>query len=123
METWDLWAPAGGATGLPFARCRIEPADAVLVHAVPAAIAVEVRDDDGRRLAFSPRLQRDGDYFPMTRLLREGNTIRREDGWPGAADIGRVVLLPGGEAGILSSWWNAPDGSEWRWDVQFYNRR
>jgi hypothetical protein len=33
-----------------------------------------------------------------------------------------VVLLPGGEAGILKSWWNADDRKEWRWDVEFYNQ-
>lgn len=59
----------------------------------------------------------------MTRLVREGTRIRREDGWPGDGDVGRVVLLPGGEAGRLLSWWNADDGSEWRWQVEFYNRR
>ena len=37
-------------------------------------------------------------------------------------DIGRVVILPGGEAGILKSWWNADDRREWRWQVEFYNQ-
>jgi hypothetical protein len=30
-------------------------------------------------------------------------------------------MLPGGEVGILKSWWNAPDHKEWRWQVEFYN--
>jgi hypothetical protein len=123
MEIWDLWSPDGGATGLPFARCRIEATSAVLVHAVPATIRVEVRDREGDRVAFGDRLKRVGSYFPMTRLVRAGATIRRQDGWPEEEDIGRVVLLPGGEAGVLKAWWNAPDGSEWRWQVEFYNRR
>ena len=123
METWDIWFPDAAAAGLPFARCRIDPADVILVHAAPASIRVDVRDDDGRRLAFGDRLKREGPYFPMTRLTRDAGIVRREDGWPHAADIGRVVVLPGGEAGIITSWWNAEDGSEWRWDVQFYNRR
>jgi hypothetical protein len=33
------------------------------------------------------------------------------------------VVLPGGEVGILLAWWNAEDGSEWRWQVEFYNQR
>ena len=33
------------------------------------------------------------------------------------------VLLPGGEVGILLSWWNAAGESEWRWQVEFYNQR
>jgi hypothetical protein len=31
------------------------------------------------------------------------------------------VILPGGEAGILKSWWHADDHSEWRWQIEFYN--
>ena len=32
-------------------------------------------------------------------------------------------VLPGGEVGALVSWWNAEDGGEWRWQVEFYNQR
>jgi hypothetical protein len=66
-------------------------------------------------------LRREGPYLPMARLQREGMAIRREDRWPNADDIDSVVILPGGEAGLLKSWWNAADGSEWRWQVEFYN--
>ena len=34
---------------------------------------------------------------------------------------GALVILPGGEVGTLVAWWNAADGSEWRWRVEFYN--
>ena len=27
METWDLWYPGAAATGLPFARGRLDPTD------------------------------------------------------------------------------------------------
>ncbi len=40
-----------------------------------------------------------------------------------ADDLGSLVILPGGEVGTLVEWWNAPDGSEWRWRLEFYNRR
>jgi hypothetical protein len=123
METWDLWFPGGAATGLPFARARIDRTDVVLAHAVPRALQVDVRDANGQRRAFAERLERDGAYVPMTRLRIEGPNIHREDIWPAAEDIGRVVILPGGEAGLLKSWWNADDGSEWRWQIEFYNRR
>ena len=123
METWELWFPNAAATGLPFARGRVEPQDRVWTHAAPDALRVEVRDDAGRRLAFADQLRRAGDYFPMTLLTRNGDTIVREDRWPADDDLGTVVLLPGGEAGVLTSWWNASDGSEWRWHVEFYNRR
>jgi hypothetical protein len=123
METWELWYPNAAATGLLFARARIDPTDTVLVHAAPDALRVEVTDDGGRRLAFGDQLRRQGPYIPMTRLRRSGGSLLREDAWPADDDLGCVVLLPGGEAGLLRSWWNAADGSEWRWSVEFYNRR
>ena len=123
METWDLWYPDAAAQGLPFCRARIDAADVVLVHAAPEVLRVEVRDDDGNILASGDQLRRAGASYPMTRLRREGRAIVREDGWPGEADVRRVVLLPGGEAGVLQQWWHASDGSEWRWAVEFYNRR
>lgn len=123
MEIWDIWYPKGGAQGLHVARARIEPQVVVWLHAAPDMLRVEVRDDDGRRLAFGDRLERDGKYLPMTRLARIGDAITREDRWPVSEDPGSVVILPGGEAGVLKEWWNAADGSEWRWSVEFYNKR
>jgi hypothetical protein len=49
--------------------------------------------------------------------------VIREDRWPTDADLGAIVILPGGEAGVLTAWWNADDGSAWRWSVEFSNRR
>ena len=122
MHTWDLWYPNVAAQGLSFARGRLDPTDVLLVHAAPDALRVEVRDDAGARLAFGDQLTRTADR-PMTRLRRDGDRITREDLWPEDTDIGRPVILPGGEVGILQSWWNADDGSEWRWQVEFYNHR
>jgi hypothetical protein len=59
----------------------------------------------------------------MTRLWIEGDRVRREDRWPAAADLGGRVMLPGGEIGTLTAWWNAADGSAWRWSVEFFNQR
>ena len=122
METWELWFPGSGATGLPFARSRIDRTDIVLVHSAPRALQVEVRDHAGHRRAFAERLEREGPYVPITRLMLNGASILREERWPSQEDIGRVVLLPGGEAGVLKNWWNADDHSEWRWQLEFYNR-
>jgi hypothetical protein len=37
----------------------------------------------------------------MSLLTRNGRTIELEDRWPAQDDLGRLVILPGGEAGIL----------------------
>ena len=122
MQVWDLWYPNAAAQGLPFARGRLDATDTLLVHAAPDTLRVEVTDDAGVRLAFSDQLRRTADR-PIARLRLDGDRITREDLWPEERDIGRPVILPGGEVGILVSWWNAPDGSEWRWRVEFYNHR
>ena len=124
LETWDLWYPGPGASGLPFARARVNARDAaerLLVHAAPQKLQVTVRDQSGTVVASGEGLERH-QPGPMSYLVRHGATITLEDGWPSEQDIGRVVLLPGGEAGILRSWWNADDRREWRWQVEFYNQ-
>lgn len=123
METWELWYPGAAATGLPFARSRIDPAEVVWVHATPEIVAVTVRDADGNVIAESQELRRAGERFPMTRLAKQGRELAREDRWPTPSDLGAVVILPGGEAGTLERWWHAEDGSEWRWQVEFYNHQ
>jgi hypothetical protein len=123
MQTWDLWYPEAAATGLPFARGRLDPADVLWVHSAPEVLAVAVRDDQGQIVAQGENLRRTGPQLPMTRLWLEGARVRREDRWPRAADLGALVILPGGEVGTLRAWWHADDGSEWRWQIEFYNHR
>lgn len=120
-QTWDLWFPEAAATGLPFARGRLDATGTLWVHAAPATLAVTVRDGEERVVARGDNLTRQGERLPLTRLWREGATIQREDRWPAADDLGGLVILPGGEVGRLVAWWNANDGSEWRWQVEFYN--
>ncbi len=122
LELWDLWYPRAAATGLAFARGKLQTTNVLLVHAPPPMLTVEVRSNDGTRLAFSEDLPQTADR-PMARLIRRGEKIIREDNWPTSADIGQLVILPGGEVGRLVQWWNASDGSEWRWLVEFYNHR
>jgi len=123
METWDLWFPDAGATGMPIARGRIDPTGVLWAHAVPATLDVTVRDAEERVVASGTGLQRRGERLPLTRLVRRGDTIEREDRWPTQADLGTPVILPGGEVGTLVAWWNADDGSEWRWQIELYNHR
>ena len=122
IQVWDLWFPDAAAQGLAFARGRLDATNVLLVHAAPETLDVAVRDDNGRLLAEGKGLTRTAER-PMARLVVSGSRITREDLWPEEADIGRPVMLPGGEVGILRSWWNAADGSEWRWQVEFYNHR
>jgi hypothetical protein len=123
LESWDLWFPDAGATGIAFARSRVEDQAAgnrLLVHAAPPKLAVAVRDQDGKLIAEGNGLER-GQPGPMSYLIRQGEAILLEDGWPTPDDLGRLVILPGGEAGILKRWWHAEDHSEWRWQIEFYN--
>ena len=116
-EVWDIWFPEAGATGISFARSRVEAeaaGDRLLVHAAPPKFDVSVRDTEGRLIAHGTGLER-GEPGPMTALIRRGGEIALEDVWPDDDDLGRLVILPGGEAGILRAWWHAPDHSEWRW--------
>jgi hypothetical protein len=111
LEIWDLWMPSVGATGLSFARSRVDDQAAgnrLLVHAAPPELDVVVRDQDGNVIAQGTGLER-GQPGPMSYLVRQDGTILLEDGWPTQDDLGRLVILPGGEAGILKSWWHADD--------------
>ncbi|MHB8508448.1 MAG: DUF7712 family protein [Candidatus Dormibacteria bacterium] len=121
METWEVWFPAAAANGLLVARARVDPAQVMWLHAAPEVVAVVVREGEETILSRADELKRDGRYLPMTRLERMGESIIREDRWPAESDLGALVLLPGGEVGTLISWWNAEDGSEWRWQIELYN--
>jgi hypothetical protein len=59
----------------------------------------------------------------MSMLIRHDGAIELQDHWPDQDDLGRLVILPGGEAGILTAWWHAPDRSEWRWQLELSNCR
>ena len=123
-QTWDLWFPSAGANGLPFCRATIsgEVGDVVLVHAAPPQLDIVVRDAAGEVLASGSWLTRSG-TGPMTVLRRHGREIEMQDRWPDDDDLLRIVLLPGGEAGVLTAWWHAEDRSAWRWSVEFSNSR
>ena len=121
-EEWELWYPQAGATGLPFARGRVDSTDVMLVHAAPPMLSVTVRAADGRVLAAAQDLGATDDT-PILQLTRRESQIEREDIWPTDTDLGKPVLLAGGEVGILKQWWHAGDHSEWRWQIELYNHR
>ena len=119
-ESWEVWYPKAGATGLLLARGVMDTTDTILVHSAPEVVTVEVRDEEGRRLAFGKDLERTL-ASPMCRFQRYGGTIRREDLWPAQTDLESIVLMPGGEVGVLKAWWHSNDHQQWRWSVEFFN--
>jgi len=121
-EIWDLWYPQAAAQGLPFARGRLDATETLLVHAAPDVLRVDVVDDQGRLLARGAELRQTLDT-PIARLTRRGDAIEREDIWPGPAEIGRPVILPGGEVGMLTAWWNDEQRQSWRWSIELYNEK
>lgn len=121
LQYWAVWYPKAAATGLLLARALLAPTNVVLLHAAPEIITVEIADEYGKRLATGKDLERTQNS-PICRLTIHDSKVSREDVWPTTADIESTVILPGGEAGALKSWWNSHDKKEWRWEVEFYNR-
>jgi len=117
---WDIRNPDGASMGLEFARARLDGYATLLVHAAPSRIEVVVRDEVGAQLASAEDLEAESEA-PMSRLTVRDGAILRENVWPSAADVGLPVILPGGEVGILISWWNAEDHSSWRWQIELSN--
>ena len=118
---WEMRNPDGGAFGLEFARGTSAPTDAILVHAAPSRLNVEVRSWEGEVVAKGRNLAHD-EVAPMSKLTISDGKVARENLWPAPEDVGRPVILPGGEVGILTAWWNDEVGQEWRWTVEFSNR-
>jgi hypothetical protein len=118
---WEIRNPDGAAMGLEVARGRSGEHDLMLAHAMPERIDITVTDADGTVLASAYDLRHDA-VTPITKLTLEGSTVHRENVWPSPADLGLPVILPGGEIGLLTAWWNADDGSEWRWSIELHNR-
>lgn len=119
---WHLRNPDGGATGLEVANGTSAPTDRMLAHALPERVNVDVRVRGGDRIARGRDLRHDLST-PMSLLTISDGTVGRVNLWPTDEHVGLPVILPGGEVGILQSWWNAEDGSAWRWEVEFSNRR
>ena len=121
-HVWQMRSPEGGAKGLEFALAEMDATYAtVLVHAAPSVMRVVVTSGDDV-VARADDLRDDARSTPMSRLRMADGSLSRENIWPGEDDIGLPVILPGGEVGILLSWWNADDESEWTWRIELHNR-
>ena len=103
LEYWEIWYPRAAATGPLIARRQLRRTDALILHAAPDLVTVQISDNEGRRVAYGADLERTQDP-PMCRLRRQGSSVSREDIWPRSDDLETPVILPGGEVGILRSW-------------------
>ncbi|HEX2424260.1 MAG TPA: hypothetical protein VHM47_00080 [Actinomycetota bacterium] len=117
---WELRNPDGGSQGLEFAKARMGEHHVVLVHAAPSRLNVAVRSVNEVLLAIGTDLHAPGET-PMSRLTLDDLRVVRENVWPSEEDLDLPVILPGGEVGILRSWWNAGDHSAWRWTIELSN--
>ena len=120
FQLWELRNPDGGPTGLEWARAKIGIVDRVLLHAAPERLDVQIYDEAGGLVAQGRDIHADG-ATPISRLTLNEGRFERENIWPTEADLGTVVILPGGEAGILTAWWNADDERSWRWSIELSN--
>lgn len=120
VHIWEIRNPDGGSMGLEVARGRMEPHTDVLAHALPERVDIEVYDEDRTLIARGTELP--GELAsPIARLWIRGATVERENVWPDDSDLGKPVILPGGEVGILTAWWHAEDFSAWRWSIELSN--
>ncbi len=121
VHIWSLRYPFAAATGMEFARGLLDPTPALLAHAAPEALTVEVYENGSTLVASGRDLVRKGSSTPITKLTMTGGHITREDIWPTDDDIGLPLIMPGGEVGILNEWWNADDHTSWEWSMRLSN--
>ena len=115
---WELRNPDGAMLGLEFARGVSAPTDVMLAHALPERVDVVVRDENDQVVARGEGLEHP-ESTPIARLRVGGSSVTRENVWPDDSDLGRLVILPGGEIGTVCEWSHAEDHSSWRWKVEF----
>ena len=70
-ECWEVWYPKAGATGLLLGRGLLDATQDILLHSAPEVVTVEVRNEQGERLAFGKDLQKTLSS-PMCRLRKDG---------------------------------------------------
>lgn len=114
---WALRSADGGSAGLEFARAKVDEVDSVLVHAAPSTLDVEVFVSGERLIAAGVHLRATEDT-PMTRLTLDGTRVLREQVWPREEDRGSIVILPGGEAGVLQTWETDDERRRWVWRLE-----
>ena len=118
-ECWAVETSRDGEKWRSLGRAWKSPGEPVLMH-------VSVRFVRYRQLlpaetsGWSEPLESEGE-LPMTLVRMEERA--RQDLWPGDEHLGLPVLLPGGETGRLQAFEHAPDGTSWRYTLEFRGAR
>jgi hypothetical protein len=122
--TWSIRSRDAGMNGLEFSRLTTAGGfTQVLVHAAPALAEMEVTTEDGEPVARG-RVDREGKWVsPMSLIELHDGELSRTEVWPEQEHIGMLVLLSGGEAGVLQKWEHADDHAWWRWSIEFSNHK
>ena len=82
LQTWELWYPGGGATGLPFARGRLDPTDLLWVHSAPKKLEVTVRTFDERLVARGSTTLTMREFFALQTTRRSCKPLISLRRWP-----------------------------------------
>ena len=118
-EAWAVETSRDGRKWRGLGKAWKSPGEPVLMH-------VSVRYVRYRRLIptedpeWCEPLESEG-ALPMTLVRMEGHA--REDLWPDDSHLGLPMLLPGGETGRLQRFEHEPDGSSWRYTLEFRGAR
>ncbi|MEP7060144.1 MAG: hypothetical protein ABI828_05380 [Actinomycetota bacterium] len=81
----------------------------------------EIRNPDGGMLGLESAMGRVAAHAEvLSHAMPDRVGIEVRDG-SGARIAAAEGLEGGGEVGILRSWWNAEDGSQWTWTVELHN--
>ena len=118
-EAWAVETSRDGSKWRGLGKAWKSPGEPVLMH-------VSVRYVRYRRLIPSEDLEwceplESEGALPMTLVRMEDHA--REDLWPDDSHVGLPMLLPGGETGRLQRFEHEPDGSSWRYTLEFRGGR
>ncbi len=118
-ECWAIETSRDGGRWRFYGKAWKSPGEPVILHAAPRFLRFRQLIPNEVPEWCEP-LEGDGD-LPMTLVRMEERT--RVALWPRLEHVGLPVVLPGGEEGRLQRFEHAPDGSTWRYTLEFRGAR